>query len=296
MSDSFATLSEGFADAVDRAAQSIVQVHGHRRPAAGVVIAPDLIVAPAGALDGDSVTVRVPSGETREGQVLGRTFSMNLAAARVAGLGLPPIVVAPETRVGSLAIAVGRTWSGNVMASVTNIAVIGGPLRTGRGTQIDRVLRIAQPPHGAFVGGALVDGTGRALGIITGMPIRGTTVVIPSALAWGIGQHLAQQGGTTQGYLGLSSTPVSVPARQRGNRDVTQGLLVTAIVEGSPADSAGLFVGDVLIAFDGAPVTDPEALITLLRGDRVGKTIRLDVLRGDEIREIGVTVGERPRR
>ena len=47
------------------------------------------------------------------------------------------------------------------MATLTNVAVVGGPLRTGRAIEIERVIRIAQPPHGALTGGALVDGDGR---------------------------------------------------------------------------------------------------------------------------------------
>ena len=163
-------------------------------------------------------------------------------------------------------------------------------------TENPRVIRITQPPHGALVGGALVDGSGRALGVITASAIRRTTVVLPSALAWGIAEHLVAKGGSQQGFLGVSSSTVALPARQRNGRDQQFGLLVNAVVEGSPAESAGLLVGDVIVAFDGTIVQDPEALVTLLRGDRVGKPVRITVLRGGETRDLEVTIGERPRR
>lgn len=294
MTDIFTSLSDLVAGAVDRASAAVVQVHGHRRPAAGVVFAQDLIVAPAQALDHDDATVSVPGGAAHEGVVLGRAFSMGIAVVRVNGLGLEPIEIAPEPRVGHLAIAVGRTWSGGVMASVTNVAVVGGPLRTSRASQLDRVIRIAQPPHGAFVGGALVDGNGRALGVITSTDIRGTTVVIPSTLAWGIAQQVVAQGGTKRGFLGVSSTTTQLPERQRAGRSQTHGLLVNSVVEGSPAEAAGLLVGDVIVALDGKVVTEADALGTLLRADRAADASTLTVIRGGEVRDVAVKIGERP--
>jgi len=296
MSQLFSQLSNDIAAAVDRASASVVQIHGHRRPIAGVVFADDLVAAPARALGDDTVTVRTASGGTQEGAVLGHALSMGLGVVRVQGLGVTPLAVGDEPKVGHLAIAIGRTWSGGVMATVTNVAVVGGPLRTGRASQIERVIRIAQSPHGALSGGALVDGEGRALGLITGSEIRGTTIVLPAALAWAAAQGVAAHGGTRQGFVGIGTTTVELPARQREGREQAYGLLVTGIVADSPADAAGLLVGDVIVSFDGQAVEEPQALVTLLRGDRVGKAVTLTVLRGVKSQEVAVTVGERPRR
>jgi S1-C subfamily serine protease len=294
--DTLSSFNDALATAVDRAAVSVVQIQGHRRPAAGVVFAPDLILAPSMALDDDVASVRAANGTTHEAAVLGRSFSTGLAVARVSGAGLTPFDVAPNPRVGHLAIAVGRTWSGAVMATLTNVAVIGGPLRTSRATQLDRVIRIAQPPHGALTGGALVDGSGRALGVVTGRAIRGTTVVIPSALAWTIGQQITAHGGAKQGYLGITSSPVRLPAAQRGDRQQADGLLVNGVVDGSPATAAGMLVGDVILLFDGKPVEDTEALLTLLRGDRIPREATITILRGGKVQELAVTLRERERR
>jgi S1-C subfamily serine protease len=182
------------------------------------------------------------------------------------------------------------------MAMTTSIAVIGGPLRTGRGRQIERVIRVAHPPHGALTGGALVDGDGQVLGVITGAEIRGTTVVVPATLAWAAAHHIVQEGGTRQGFMGISSIPVALPPHQREGHQATEGLLVTGIVERSPAASAGLLVGDVITRFAETAVADPETLVTLLRGDRVGTPVTLTVLRGVEPHAIAVTIGERPSR
>lgn len=296
MADSFSSLSNRIADAVAQAAASVVQVSAPRRPVTGVVFAEDQVLVPAHALDDDSVAVRRADGHTVDGQVLGRGIAPSFAVVRVPSLGVPPIVTAAEPRVGQLAIAVGRTWSGGVMAGVTNVAVVGGPLRTSRTSRLDRVIRIAQPPHGAFTGGVLIDGAGLALGIMTGAAIRGTTVVVPSAIAWGIAEQIAASGGTQQGFLGVTTTTVELAERQRGGRNERYGLLVTGLVDDGPAEKAGVFIGDVIVAFDGAAIQEPEELVMRLRGNRVGQDVSLQLLRGGAAQEVRVTIGERPRR
>ena len=171
--------------AVEQATPSIVQVHGRRRVAAGLVVADNIILTPA-SVDDEKIPVRAGNGQAVEGVVLGRIGHMGLTVLRVDGLGLRPLTAAEDAKPGHLAVAVGRTWSGNVMVMLAPIAVVGGPLRTGRASEIERVIRIQQSPHGALNGGALLDASGRALGIITTLAIRGTTVVIPASLAWAV--------------------------------------------------------------------------------------------------------------
>lgn len=296
MQDIFSTLSDEIAAAIDTAAPSVVQIQAQRRPSAAVVFAEDLILAPGHVLDDDAVVVRKADGRTVEGTVLGRGLAAGFAVVRAPSLGVKPLAAAPEPRVGHLAITVGRTWSGGTIAMVTSVAVVGGPLRTGRVSRLERVIRIAQSPHGALTGGALIDGQGRALGIVTGAQIRGTTVVVPATLAWTLAEQIAAQGGARQGFLGVGSSTVRIPARQRGGRADEHGLLVTSLVDGGPADAAGLMLGDVIVAFDGTAVREPEELMTLLRGDRIGRAVPMTILRAGAALDVPVTIGERPRR
>jgi S1-C subfamily serine protease len=296
MSNALTTLSDDLSAAVERAAPAVVQVSGRRRPAAGVIFGTDLVLAPARAVGDDTAVIRLSTGETKEGQVLGHAIGMGVGVIRVPALGLPPAETGPEPRVGALVVAVGRTWSGAVMATVTNVAVVGGPLRTGRASEIGRVIRLAQAPHGALTGGALADGEGRIVGLVTAMAIRGTTVVIPATLAWEAGNQIVQRGGTRQGYLGISTIPVALSTRQQAGQSQEGGLLITAVADQSPAAAAGVLVGDIVLAFAGEPVHDAETLLTLLRGDHVGKAITLTVLRGVQRHDIAAVVGERPSR
>ncbi len=181
------------------------------------------------------------------------------------------------------------------MATLAPIAVVGGPLRTGRTGSIDRVIRIQHAPHGALNGGALIDADGHALGIITSLAIRGTTVVIPASLAWAAATKVATEGGAKQGFLGVSSMPVPLPERQRAGRSQARGLLISHVAANSPAESGGLLVGDVIVGFGGEAIQDAESLVTRLRGNRVGNAVPITVIRGATAVDVTVTVGERPR-
>ena len=288
------TLSQEISAAVESAAPSIVQVHGHRRVAAGVVIADNLIVTPANT-DDDKVAVLAGGSQPVEGVVLGRAANMGLTIIRVEGLNRPALAAAAEPKPGQIAVGVGRTWSGGVMAALAPIAVVGGPLRTGRASAIDRVIRIQIAPHGALNGGALIDASGQVLGIVTSLAIRGTTVVIPASIAWAAAAKVATEGGSKQGFLGVSSLAVRLPEKQRAGRSQKVGLLISHVADNSPAESGGLLVGDLIVGLGGEPVQEPEELVTRLRGNRVGAAVPVTVIRGTSAIDVTVTVSERPR-
>ena len=292
--NTWTSLSNEIAAAVEKAAPSIVQVHGHRSVTAGLVVGPNLIATPAATGD-DTIAVLTGENQTAEGVVLGRIGNMGLTVVRVDGLNRPVLAPAPEPAPGQFGVAVGRTWSGGVMATLAPIAVVGGPLRTGRSGSLDRVIRIQQSPHGALNGGVVINAEGQALGIITSLAIRGTTVVIPASLAWTAAAKTASEGGARQGFLGVSSMPVSLPDRQRAGRSQASGLLISQVAANSPAEGGGLLVGDVIVAFGGEAIEDAESLVTRLRGNKVGTAVPITVIRGTTAVDVTVTVSERPR-
>jgi S1-C subfamily serine protease len=285
-------LSTEIAEAVEKAAPSIVQVHGRRRVTAGVVIAENLIATPA-STDDDTVAV-LAGAATLEGVVLGRVANLGLTIVRVENLNRPALTAGLEPKPGHLGVAVGRTWSGGIMATLAPIAVVGGPLRTGRASSIERVIRIQQSPHGALNGGVLLDSSAQALGLVTSMAIRGTTVVIPASIAWAAAAKVASEGGAKQGFLGVSSLAVPLPERQRAGRSQEFGLLISHVAPNSPAAAAGLLIGDVIVGFDGDAVQEPAELVTRLRGNRVGAAVPITVIRGTSAVDVTVTVSERP--
>lgn len=292
-------LSNQLADAAAAAGAAVVQVQGHRRPASGVVFGDNVVLTTTRALGrGDRVRVRRADGQVLDAQLAGWDPATSLAVLRVDGLGVTPIARAAEpARVGHLALALARSWSNALTASNGIVSVIGGPLRTWRRRAIEQVIRTNAPMHEGFAGGAFVDAAGGLIGIQTAASIRGLGVVIPAAIALETAASLLQHGSLKRGYLGVAGQRVELPEAQRTDADPHQtALLVIAVSSGSPAATAGLLVGDIVLTFDGQAVESPEDLLDLLAGDRVGRLVPVRILRGRERVDLNVTVGERPHR
>jgi serine protease DegQ len=294
--DLLTSFSNQIADAVAAAAPSVVQVQGRRRPASGLVYADDVVLTTVRALGReDGLQVRRHDGVTLDAELAGWDPTTSLAVLRVPGLDSPAIAPATSAaRVGHLALAVARSWSNVVTASAGLVSVIGGPLPTGRRRAIDQVIRTTAPMHEGFAGGAFLDTSGALVGIATAAAIRGLGVVIPVDIAWKTAATVLAHGGLKRGYLGIAGQAVALPESQRGEDGREQALLVVGVTAGSPAATAGVLVGDVLLDFDGQAVESPEDLLDVLTGDRVGRQVTLRVRRGAAVTPLPVTVGQRP--
>ena len=290
---SLAEFSSQIADVISTASKSVVQVHGRRQPASGVVYSADVIVTTTRAIGAeDGITVRTPDGRTIEAELAGWDPATHLVALRAPGLDIAPISVAPTPRVGHVAIAIARSWSNSLTATHGIVSVIGGPLPTGRGRAIEEVIRTSAQMHRGFAGGALVNADGHLLGIATAAEIRGLGVVIPAAIAWRVVESLLTHGRAKRRYIGVAGQAVQLPASQRPADGQSTGVLVLQVVDDSPAAKAGLLVGDVLIALDNHALDKTDTLLeTLASGAAPQVTMR--VLRGGTTVEIPVEVGEK---
>ncbi len=298
-------MSNQLADVVDRVAGSVTQVRSRRwRPAAGLVFAPDRILVSDHAIEHeDDLAVRVDGaalserseskGRTLPATLVGRDPSTDLAVLEAAGLDARPVTPSDApARVGQIAVAVGRSWSGRVIAGLGVISSIGGPWRTGRGPAVEQVIRTDITPYPGFTGGALIAPDGSLTGISTGILLRGLSLVIPAGIAWRVADTLARHGRVRRAFLGVGGQPVRLPESQRvAGHD--RGILVVSVSDGSPAHRDGLLVGDVLLSFNGHRVEDPEALLSLLTGDLIDRPTPVELLRGGAVQTVNITLTER---
>ena len=290
-------ISNELADAVSGVAPAVVQVQNGRRPVSGLVYADGVVLTTARVLGrGDRLRVRRHDGQIFEAELAGWDPATGLAVLRVGGLDVAPAAVSEGTaRVGHIAVAVARSWSNAITASAGIVSVIGGPLPTGFRRAIDEVIRTTAPMHDGFAGGAFVDTGGKLIGVPTAAQIRGLAVVIPVRIAWKTTAALIEHGTVKRGYLGLAGQPVRLPEGQRvDERD--RALLVVAVTPESPAESAGLLVGDLLLDFDGRPIRSAEELLELLTAERIGHPVPIRVRRGAAPLDLTITVTERPGR
>lgn len=292
--DVLSSFSNKLADAVERVGKSVVLVNGRARQAAtGLVIRDGVVLTAAHVLERDDPEIETWEGKTHKSKLVGRDPITDLAVLKVDGLGLEPAATANGAKVGQFVLSVGRPASGHPMASSGIVSAVGGPLRTREGVLLEQYLSTDARPYPGFSGGPLVNTEGEVLGIMTSGILGNSSVVIPSPLALRVAEALLQSGTIKRGYLGIASQPVELGDHQRAGRSQESGLLIAHVDEDGPAHKGGLLIGDILVGLDGKTVTDAEVLLALLAGDRVGKKIDVDVIRGGELRTVEVTVGER---
>lgn len=293
------SLSNELASAVEAGGRAVVAIHARRRiPASGVHWRPGVIVATNHTINRDeNITVTMPDGTTAPVTLAGRDPSTDLAVLRLAGqsLGTAQLRLDSSPSVGEFVIALGRPGP-RLTASWGVVSSVAGAWRTWHGAEIDSLLRLDVSIYDGFSGGPLIDAAGRVLGINTSGLARGTPVTIPVATVERTVGELLERGAIRRAYLGIGTQPVRIPQSLARRLELTNtvGLMIASVEPGGPADRDGVMLGDVLLALDGAAVSDPTDVLAQLAGDRVEKPMSVRVIRGGELKTFQVTPGERP--
>ena len=294
-----ATLSEQLADAVATAGAALVAVHARPRlPSTGVHWREGVVVTTEGTVRRDEdISVTLPDGRRVPATLAGRDRGTDLAVLRIAPASLPVAEFGdPATlRPGHLVLALARLDDGGPRAAFGAVSATGGKWRCWKGGEIDQWLQSDLVIYPGFGGGPLVDASGRVHGVNSGGLSRPLATTIPVATVNRVLAHLLERGYVARGWIGAAMQPVRFDptTRQRLQRD--GGLLVMSVEPDAPASVAGLLIGDVIVAVDGRRLENSDALLDLLSGDVVGKSLRLDVVRGGQQLSLDVLIGERPR-
>jgi len=286
--------SDGLAAAVEKAAQSTVTVDARGRiPATGIVWSADgeILTADHVIQRDESINVTLPDGTTHAAKVLGRDPGSDLALLKIEGAkGLAVPEWAEAVKVGNLIFAVGRPE--DLQATLGSVVALGGPVR-GRFRYLEAYIQTDVTMYPGFSGGPLVDASGRVAGLNSSALARGVSIAVPVAVARALTDALRRDGHIQRGFLGVSTQPVRLAENIAAQLKQQSGLMIIGAEKDSPAEKAGLMQGDVLVSLGGQTVTDIEALQTALGSGTVGKTVTVKVVRGGELKDIPVTVGER---
>lgn len=297
MSETLQTFSDALAALVERAGQSLVRVEGRSRlSASGVVYTADGVIVSAHHVveRNEHLRVGLPDGRTVEATLIGRDPGADLAVLRVTQEALNPAtwVNADELRVGHLVLATARPGR-SVQATLGVVSALGGPWRTGAGSEIDHYLQTDVVMYPGFSGGALLTMDGRIAGVNTSALVRGASVAIPAQTVARSVETILKHGRMLRGYLGVGLQAVPLDAALQASLGQQTGLMVMSVEAGGPAAQAGLLQGDVLVTLDGVAVQRLEELQALLTGERVGKTVPVRFVRAGALQEKNVTIGQK---
>ena len=300
VSGTWRALSNESASAIEKAACAVVAVHARRRiPSSGVHWRPGIVVTADHTLERDEeITVTLPDRSTAAATLAGRDPSTDLAILKLEGPDLPVAEIGDimALKVGHWVLAAGRTSEGGSRASLALVGVVGPAWRTWRGGLLDHTVRLDRNLHPNFSGGPALDDRGRVLGVNTSALSRYAAVVIPASTVERVATELEKKGHIGRGYLGVGMQPVRLPRKLRESLTLPSeaGIMVVAVEPESPAERAGVTLGDVLVALDASPMRDLDDVQAYLAGERIGKPVKASIIRGGALAEVVIAVGERP--
>jgi len=315
------------ADLVEATAASLVTVQGER-PVSGTVVGPEQVLTCAHVLHADDLTVRLPSGVELPATVVGRDPSSDLALLWVAGLTAPALAPTAGVRVGELLLAVGRPRHGVQVAlglmehaptgrdagggwlstgAAPFPGVSGGALVDARGNLVGllnaglrRGTLLAVPAEQALAAAHQLATTGRVTRAYLGLATQ--PVHLPPAGETGEPQVQGHRRPDRsdrheQGYGQNWEHGPRGWGRWRGpggrrGWPGRLGLTVVKVEPGSPAQDAGLRLGDIILALEGEDIRHPGELMARVRG-QVGATLTARILRGGEESDVTLRIGER---
>jgi S1-C subfamily serine protease len=131
------------------------------------------------------------------------------------------------------------------------------------------------------------------VGLNTSALLRGVSLSVPAPSVSRVVEALLTHGRIKRGYLGISTQPVRLPAALREQLHQETGLLLASVETDSPAEKGGLLLGDTIVALASSPIRHHDDLLALLSGDRVGSDVSIQVLRGGQLMDVTVVIGER---
>src|SRR5580658_1137949 len=277
----------GFGEVAEKLRRSTVLIHaGGRGSGSGVIWSSDgIIITNAHVARGTRISLQLWDGNEFPATVVSRDLQRDLAALRIDATNLPSAFVADSSQVrpGELAIAIGNPL-GFVGALTTGVIHTVGPVR-GLGSQswVQADVRLAPGNSG----GPLADARGCLIGINTMIAGR-LALAIPSNV---VRDFLST--GPSDAWLGVTVHPVRIPRRNAVGRSVQAfGLLLCAVEPHSPASSASLLPGDILLGTEEEIFASLGDLAKILQGSGP-RLLRLEFLRGDYslVRRVTVQLG-----
>jgi S1-C subfamily serine protease len=268
-----------------------------------VVITPDgFLVSSAHVVEGSSSgSASFVDGREMRFAVVGADPLSDIAVLRAHAEDLAPAQLgdASDLRVGQLVVAIGNPhgYAGSVTAGV--VSALGRSLPVGRRggprRMVENVVQTDAALNPGNSGGALVDGSGRVVGINTAVAGVGLGLAVPiNDATRRIISTLMADGRVRRAWLGVAVGPRPLPPRVAGRLGRGSAVEVIEVVDGSPADLAGVRPEDLLVELDGVRLEGADDLQRMMTVERIGTAVKATVVREGELRAITLTPGELP--
>jgi S1-C subfamily serine protease len=257
---------------------------------ASVLTADGFLLTSAHVVEGAAVTeASFTDGREVRADVIGSDPLSDLAVLRARDDVPPPVTLgdASQLRVGQLVVALGNPlgFGGSVTAGI--VSALGRSLPTRAGRVVDEVIQTDATLNPGNSGGALADSAGRVVGVNTAVAGIGVGLAVPiNNTTRQIITTLMTQGRVRRAWLGIAGAQVPLPPPLASKLGRRTGLRVAQVMSGSPAASAGLRVGDIVLAVDGQDAATSTALQQLMVENAIGRRLEVTVWRNGALVDV----------
>jgi S1-C subfamily serine protease len=271
-----------------------LQIHGPRGrngAGSGFLFTPDgyLLTNHHVADAGERITATLDDGSEHAAERVGGDADTDLALLRIGSAApLPHLQLGDSTklRVGQVVIAIGNPHGLGRTVTTGVVSALGRSLRATNGRLIDPVIQTDASLNPGNSGGPLLDTRSRVVGVNTAIIAGAQSIcfAVPASTAHWVASEVLRHGRVRRAWLGLAVQTVPLARRTvlHHGLPAASAIAVDDVVAGGPAARAGVRAGDRIVRVDDETAPDVDTLHRLLAGERIGRTVKLELLRGTQ--------------
>jgi len=247
----------------------------------------------------DEIKVTLPDRRELKGEVIGSDPLTDIAVVKISADGLSTMGWgdSDKLRVGEIVLAVGSPYG---LAGTVTMGIVSAVGRANVGiADYEDFIQTDAAINPGNSGGALVNERGELVGInaaifSTSGGYQGIGFAVPSNMAKAVMESLIKTGKVVRGWLGVTVQPLTPDLAKQFNLKEDKGALIGDVVEGGPAEKAGISRGDVITTYEGKKISEPNQLRNMVANTEPGKEVEMTIVREKKTEKIRVKIGELP--
>lgn len=260
----------------------------------GFIISPDgFILTNNHVVNGaDEVMVKLSDGRELKGEIKGLDEKLDLALIKISDKGTFPSTELGDSdalEVGEWVMAIGNPFG---LAQTVTAGIVSAKGRVIGSGPYDDFIQTDASINPGNSGGPLFSASGKVIGINTAIIAGGQGIgfAIPINMAKGIVAQLRDSGKVTRGYLGVRFQPLTADLARSFGLESDKGALIANVEKDTPAEKAGLKAGDIILEYDGKPISESNELPRLVAVTPIDKKVKLAIYRDGKRQDVFVVV------